>query len=87
MLGVLAWLGFMATLTAAQATFQRRPWNGWVVGGVHDVIVHGDDGSDRHGLAIAHDAGLKPLRTTTLPGGARVPVLGLGTWRIGEDPR
>ena len=25
------------------------------------------------------------LRTTTLPGGERIPVLGQGTWRMGED--
>jgi len=28
-----------------------------------------------------------PIPTTTLPGGARVPVLGLGTWRMGERAR
>jgi diketogulonate reductase-like aldo/keto reductase len=27
------------------------------------------------------------FRTTTLPSGEAVPVLGLGTWRIAEDPR
>jgi diketogulonate reductase-like aldo/keto reductase len=27
------------------------------------------------------------MRTTTLPGGERLPVLGQGTWRMGEDPR
>ncbi len=39
MLGVLAWLGFMATLSAAQVAFQRRPWNAWLITSVHDVIV------------------------------------------------
>ena len=28
---------------------------------------------------------MKALPTTALPGGERVPVLGLGTWRMGED--
>jgi diketogulonate reductase-like aldo/keto reductase len=28
-----------------------------------------------------------PVRTTTLPSGEAVPVLGLGTWKMGEDPR
>lgn len=27
------------------------------------------------------------IRTTTLPGGEAVPVFGLGTWKMGEDPR
>lgn len=30
---------------------------------------------------------MKPTRTTTLPGAAKVPVLGQGTWRMGEDAR
>ena len=29
--------------------------------------------------------GANAIATTTLPGGARVPVLGIGTWRMGED--
>lgn len=28
-----------------------------------------------------------PIRTTTLPAGPRVPVLGQGTWNMGEDAR
>jgi diketogulonate reductase-like aldo/keto reductase len=28
---------------------------------------------------------MRALRTTKIPGGDRVPVLGLGTWRMGED--
>jgi uncharacterized protein DUF1761 len=39
MLGVLVWLGFMATLTAAQVNFERRPWGLWVLNNGHDVIV------------------------------------------------
>jgi diketogulonate reductase-like aldo/keto reductase len=29
---------------------------------------------------------MKKMRTTALPGGETVPALGLGTWRMGEDP-
>ena len=39
MLGVLAWLGFMATLTAAQISFEKRPWGLWVLNNAHNVIV------------------------------------------------
>jgi diketogulonate reductase-like aldo/keto reductase len=35
---------------------------------------------------VRTDEGVKAIRTTTLPGGAKVPVLGQGTWRMGEDP-
>lgn len=28
---------------------------------------------------------MRPIRTTKIPGGESVPVLGLGTWRMGED--
>ena len=38
-LGVLVWLGFMATLSAAQVAFQLRPWSAWLISGAHDVIV------------------------------------------------
>ncbi len=38
-LGVLAWLGFMATLSGAQVAFQGRPWNAWLITNVHDVVV------------------------------------------------
>ena len=27
-----------------------------------------------------------PVRTLSLPSGERIPLLGLGTWRLGEDP-
>jgi diketogulonate reductase-like aldo/keto reductase len=33
-----------------------------------------------------HYGPVSPVRTTALPGGEQVPVLGLGTWRMGEDP-
>src|SRR5437867_2673882 len=39
MLGVVAWLGFMATLTGAQVAFQGRPWNAWLITSVHDVVA------------------------------------------------
>ncbi len=38
-LGVLAWLGFLATLTAAQGIFEKRPWNLWLLNNAHNVIV------------------------------------------------
>ena len=38
-LGVLVWLGFMATVSAAQVAFQGRPWNAWLLTNAHDVIV------------------------------------------------
>lgn len=28
---------------------------------------------------------MKPMRTTALPGGEKIPLLGQGTWRMGED--
>ena len=39
MLGVLVWLGFMATLSGAQVAFQGRPWNAWLITNAHDVVV------------------------------------------------
>ena len=39
LLGVLVWLGFGATLKAAQVAFERRSWNSWLLTGVHDLIV------------------------------------------------
>lgn len=39
LLGVLVWLGFGATLKAAQVVFERRSWNAWILTGVHDVII------------------------------------------------
>jgi hypothetical protein len=39
MLGVLCWLGFMATITAAQISFEKKPWGLWVVNNGHNLIV------------------------------------------------
>lgn len=39
LLGVLVWLGFGATLKAAQVVFERRSWSSWVLTGAHDLIV------------------------------------------------
>jgi len=39
MLGILVWLGFMATLTAAQISFEKKPWGLWLLNNVHNVIV------------------------------------------------
>jgi len=39
LLGALVWLGFGATFKAAQVAFERRPWEVWVLQGVHDLIV------------------------------------------------
>jgi hypothetical protein len=38
-LGVLCWLGFMATITAAQISFEKKPWGLWTVNNGHNVIV------------------------------------------------
>ncbi len=39
MVGILVWLGFGATLKAAQVAFEKRSWSWWVVDNVHDVII------------------------------------------------
>ena len=39
MLGVLCWLGFMATITAAQIAFEKRPWSLWILNNMHNLIV------------------------------------------------
>jgi hypothetical protein len=39
MLGAICWLGFMATLTAAQVGFLKQPWGLWVVNNIHNVIA------------------------------------------------
>jgi uncharacterized RDD family membrane protein YckC len=38
-LGLLCWLGFMATITAAQISFEKKPWGLWLLNNVHNVIV------------------------------------------------
>ena len=38
-LGVLCWLGFMATITAAQVSFEKKPWGLWAVNNGHNLIV------------------------------------------------
>jgi len=39
MLGVICWLGFMATITAAQIAFEKKSWGLWVINNLHNVIV------------------------------------------------
>ena len=39
MLGFLCWLGFMATITAAEVAFLKQPWGLWVINNIHNVIV------------------------------------------------
>src|SRR5919201_4359559 len=39
MLGILAWLGFMATITAAQISFEKKPRGLWLLNNAHNVIV------------------------------------------------
>ena len=39
LLGGLAWLGFQATLKAAQVVFEARSWNAWLIAGVHDLLI------------------------------------------------
>ncbi len=39
MLGLLCWLGFMATITAAQIAFEKRSWGLWVLNNIHNVVV------------------------------------------------
>ena len=39
MLGIICWLGFMATITAAQIAFEKKPWGLWVLNNIHNVIV------------------------------------------------
>ena len=39
MLGVLCWLGFMATITAAQISFEKKPGGLWAVNNGHNVLV------------------------------------------------
>lgn len=39
MLGVLCWLGFMATITAAQVSFEKKPWGLWALNNGHNLLV------------------------------------------------
>jgi hypothetical protein len=39
LLGALVWLGFQATLKAAQVSFEGRSWNAWLIAGVHDLLI------------------------------------------------
>ncbi len=36
--GVVAWLGFQATLTAAGNVFEQRPWGLWVLNNAHNLL-------------------------------------------------
>lgn len=38
-LGLLVWLSFMATLSAATVAFEERPWGLWLLNNVHHVII------------------------------------------------
>jgi hypothetical protein len=38
-LGFLCWLGFMATITAAEVAFLKQPWGLWLVNNIHNVAV------------------------------------------------
>ena len=38
-LGALAWLGFMATITAAQISFEKKPWGLWILNNAHNLLV------------------------------------------------
>jgi hypothetical protein len=39
LLGALAWLGFMATITAAQISFEKKPWGLWTLNNAHNLLV------------------------------------------------
>ena len=39
MLGALAWLGFMATVTAAQISFEKKSWGLWLLNNAHNLLV------------------------------------------------
>lgn len=39
LLGIIAWLGFVATVTAADVAFGKKPWGLWAVNNGHHVIV------------------------------------------------
>lgn len=39
MLGFLCWLGFMATITAAEVAFLKQKWGLWLLNNIHNVVV------------------------------------------------
>ena len=39
MLGLICWLGFMATITAAEVAFLKQSWGLWVLNNIHNVVV------------------------------------------------
>lgn len=39
MLGAICWLGFMATITAAEVAFLKQPWALWLLNNVHNVLI------------------------------------------------
>ena len=39
LLGIMCWLGFMATITAAQVSFEKKPWGLWLLNNSHNVLV------------------------------------------------
>jgi hypothetical protein len=39
MLGLLCWLGFMATITAAEVAFLKQPWGLWLVNNIHNLVI------------------------------------------------
>lgn len=39
LLGALAWLGFMATITAAQVSFEKKSWGLWILNNAHNLLV------------------------------------------------
>src|SRR5262249_49287244 len=70
-LGVVVWLGFMATLTAAQGVFEKRPWSLWVLNNANSVI-----GRVGGGAAVGRvREGPAPPRVTP-PGAPRITPAG-----------
>lgn len=39
LLGIMCWLGFMATITAAEVAFLKQSWGLWLVNNVHNILV------------------------------------------------
>ena len=38
-LGAVAWLGFMATVSAADHVFTKKPWGLWVINNLHSLLA------------------------------------------------